>query len=133
MPDTLETMLTRTGQTGPQAVPALGTFVQGVSTVIAAMTAVDVLAAPGAGMHLVITRVIAVNITTAQVATLMLADDTPTPLCPMGCKDPALDDGMSKIDFPNGLVCASNTAFTAELNVATGDCFVYAEGYSIAD
>jgi len=119
-----------------KATPSDGTFVQGVSAVITTTTAVEVLAAPDAGRHLVITRVVAVNITPAEDMSLMLLDSTPANLCPLGINNAAdiSTPSQNEMVFKNGLVCASAKAFQAKGNVATtGDAFVYAEGYSIAD
>lgn len=116
-------------------VPAGGTYVQGVSAVITTTTAVEVIAAPAAGIHLVIQRVYALNFTVAEVVSLMLIDATPTDLSCLFVGDPAVSgQGAGLIEFIGGLVCASAKAFQAKGLIALkGDTHVYAEGYTIAD
>ena len=116
-------------------VPTGGTYAQGVSAVITTTTAVEVIAAPAAGNHLVIQRVFALNFTAAEIGALMLIDATPTDLALLFLGDPAIaDQGRGSIMFPAGLVCASAKAFEAKgLIAAKGDMHVYADGYTIAD
>lgn len=122
-------------QLASSLVPSGGTFVQGVSAVITTTTAVDILAAPAAGNHLVITRVLAINITGTEIGALMLLDSTPADLCPIFTGDPAVaQQGFAEVEFPMGLICASAKKLQAKAMLATtGDQHVYAEGYWIAD
>lgn len=137
--DSLALIQQQIGNIGPAPVPSGGTFVSGLSALVTDGTAKEVIAAPAAGNHLVITRVILVNITAGEVAMTQLLDATPTAKVVLKVGDPAvLDIASGFVDkcFNPGLVCASAKAFQAKsvaAVAATGDVYVYAEGYSIAD
>lgn len=115
--------------------PKGATVVQGVSAVITTSTAVEIIAAPGAGISIYVTKLHVCNKTAAETPVLTIQDSTGSAIVFLyvAVGDPAVAGGGEKTyDFGKaGLKITANKALEAEATTTTGDCYVTAFGYTL--
>lgn len=104
------------------------------TTLIDGTTLRDILAAPGAGYHWEIRRIMVVNGTTAETPIIVVQDEVPTELfraAPGSQIDgqPAFDTGWMQAP----IVAATNDKIQGKATTATGDTTVYVWAEKVAD